>query len=484
MKKHIALALVASLFAVDAAADPCGMVPPVWEGQGSPITRVGPQRTYVFFKDGVETFVIRPGFQGNVDNFGMLIPFPSVPSIRKVSESTFPQIVNAVSPPPVTIDLRPPPPMPSVAMRGAGGAPSAVKSGAAPLRVDEVRVVKQEAVGMYEIAVLEAGSPKALNRWMDDHGYKYPKGMDGVVLDYVKDRWVFVAVKTRVGVKSRVSPKPGMRRANPKMKKGGTFDGHVQAMGFRFKVKSPVIPMRLSSFNEGELYNEVFFLGEQGVKLRSLPSSLVAEQVEGGKLFENVTDLLPLRVIHSKDERKTLRMVNMQRLKSMKHQRNPEPHNGVARDLFVSDLVAVKTGQLALKFEETEKQLLNISERLNLRGAQIDVLMDGELKDKRKKVLAASYEGLREMTLTVIKGDLPRGFIAKNNLRVQPYRWKGSRKTAEAKPAPSGIGSLGFGWGWGPPNWKVPVVDRAYAKKLAKKWPELKYWASDEVWSQ
>ena len=32
-------------------ADPCGMVPPIYTGPNSPITRVGAQKTYVFFKN-------------------------------------------------------------------------------------------------------------------------------------------------------------------------------------------------------------------------------------------------------------------------------------------------------------------------------------------------------------------------------------------------------------------------------------------------
>ena len=41
-------------------ADPCGMVPPIYVGDEVPIARIGIQKTYVFYKDGVETFVIRP----------------------------------------------------------------------------------------------------------------------------------------------------------------------------------------------------------------------------------------------------------------------------------------------------------------------------------------------------------------------------------------------------------------------------------------
>ena len=76
--------VVILLLASSAAADPCGMVPPIYTGGGQPITRIGEQKTYVFYKDGIETFVIRPGFSGKVDEFGMLIPFPAAPAVRKV----------------------------------------------------------------------------------------------------------------------------------------------------------------------------------------------------------------------------------------------------------------------------------------------------------------------------------------------------------------------------------------------------------------
>ena len=42
---------------------------PIYTGEGVPLTRVGVQMTYVFYKDGVETFVIKPGFEGKVDEY-------------------------------------------------------------------------------------------------------------------------------------------------------------------------------------------------------------------------------------------------------------------------------------------------------------------------------------------------------------------------------------------------------------------------------
>ena len=169
MMQRISLVVVAlALLSQTALADPCGMVPPIYTGPGQPITRVGDQMTYVFYKDGVETFVIRPGFEGKVDEFGMLIPFPSVPAIRKVPDHIFPHLQAAIDPPEVVIDLRPRI-IAQLSARSNPRIPNLLGDDALRFK-DRVVVVKQEAVGMYEVAVLEAGSAKALKRWLDEHG--------------------------------------------------------------------------------------------------------------------------------------------------------------------------------------------------------------------------------------------------------------------------------------------------------------------------
>src|SRR5947207_11672907 len=87
-------------------ADPCGLVPPIYVTDNTSLVRVGDEQTYVFFKDGLETFVIRPGFSGKVEDFGMLISFPTPPPLRKVSGDIFPRIAKAIDPPQAVVDLR------------------------------------------------------------------------------------------------------------------------------------------------------------------------------------------------------------------------------------------------------------------------------------------------------------------------------------------------------------------------------------------
>ncbi len=440
-----ALALTIAAFGISkpAVADPCGMVPPIYpSGQPIPLARVGLQQTYVFYKEGVETFVIRPGFTGKVDEFGMLIPFPTPPAIRKVPDHIFGHLAAAVDPPEVVVDLTPRP----VLQRALSANLSSVEESRALDFDDGVKVLRQEAVGMYEVAVLEAGSSAALKRWMDDHGYKYPDGMDKPVDDYVNDGWCFVAIKTKVGQKGGVDPKPGQRTVNSKLPKGSTFDGHVQGMGFRFKVDELVVPMRLSAFNKGELRNIVYLVTDGPRKIRSIPEEYVVRQISGEQLIKNLTQPLPLRIIGG-----TEADIPDYRRKQLPAERNPVPKNGAAGELFASDLLAASTGDLALPHEEREKELLRIGERFGLRGADIDKLNNRSLDEERKKTVEQALSKLKGMTLSVVDGDFPRELLGSQNLTFAEYKMPGKRnrpETYDAKlnaPAPKKKGILKVG---------------------------------------
>ncbi len=444
MRKHLFLALVSwGLVASTSLADPCGMVPPIYLGEGTPIARVGDQQTYVFFKDGIETVAIRPGFTGKTDEFGMLIPFPTPPAVRKVPDNIFAHIGAAIDPPEVVVNLlvrysR----MLSKSSR-ARGPGQGLQFDA---KKDSVRVIRQEAVGMYEVAVLDAGSSAALKRWMEDHGYQFPDGMDKVCDDYVDLGWCFVAIKTRVAQKEGVNPKPGMRKVNSKLPAGSTFDGHVQAMGFRFEVEKLIVPMRLSAFNEGDLHNIVYLLTDGPRKIRSIPEEYVVRQISGEQLYRNLTELLPLRIIGG-----TEKDLNQAWRRSLKTQRDPKPKNGLAREMFAADLLAVSEGRLSHPHEEAEKALLQIGERLGLRGAAIDQQNQAALAAKRDATLKGALEGLKEMTLTVVDGDFPREVLGGQNLQFAEYRMPARRNRADfydaktKKPTPKQPGILKLG---------------------------------------
>ena len=394
-------------------ADPCGMVPPIsLDGEDSQITRIGEQKTYVFYKNGIETVVIHPGFEGDVDEFGMLIPFPNPPALRKVSDKTFEHIEKAIDPPTITYWIRPPYPSPRASFSESIVGQQVLR--AAPK--DQVKVLNEEAVGMYEIAVLEAGSASALKRWMDDHNFRFPNGMESTCNDYIKDKWCFVAVKTRVGQKSGVDPRAGMRSTNPKKPKGQKFTGKVQAMGFRFQSKNLEVPMRLSAFNDGDTHNIVYLLADQPMRASNLPKNLVTRQLTGDELYKNLTGLLPYKIQGGTEDD-----MSPNDWKALNSQRDPKPVNGAAAVLFASDLLAIENGELSHASEEREKALLDIGERLGLRGGRLDALHHKELAKDQELMTRKSLSLLQDMHLTVIDGEFDREILARENIKFEPY---------------------------------------------------------------
>ena len=90
--KRWAVVLGCLLIGNHSFADPCGMVPPIAiqdVDKDDAIARTGIQRTYVMHKDGIETMVLHPEFRGKIDDFGMLIPFPTPPELRKVDDNRY-----------------------------------------------------------------------------------------------------------------------------------------------------------------------------------------------------------------------------------------------------------------------------------------------------------------------------------------------------------------------------------------------------------
>jgi len=403
-------------------ADPCGMVPSIQvDGPQPQLTRTGHQQTYVFYKDGLETMVLRPSFSGNVNEFGLLIPFPSPPAIRKTPDAIFEHIAAAIDPPEVTIDLTP-----RFFGFGGGAGGGGFGGGGGGLgfaipTVDRVNVLREEAVGMYEVAVLAAGSAGALRTWMINHDYRYPDGMDKVCDAYVEKKWCFVAVKTRVAQKQASEPQPGQRRIDNQLPEKAVFDGSVQAMGFRFPSPQLVVPMRLSVFNatdqKGKLRNVVYLLTDRPSAIRSIPEEYVRRQIHGQQLVANLTQPLPLRVIGG-----SLADVSKRQRQAIALQRNPAPHNALAAELFTADLLAARSRVLMHRVENEAKQVDAINERMQLRGSEIDSVTAQHTAAARQQITAAMLEGLKRMTLTVVDGDFPRQLLAESDLTFKFFR--------------------------------------------------------------
>ncbi|MBX2801589.1 MAG: DUF2330 domain-containing protein [Myxococcales bacterium] len=416
--------LASVMMMATAWADPCGMVPPIRvTGEQVGIERQGLQQTYVFFRNGVQTIAIHPGFTGSVEEFGMLVPLPAVPSLRKIDDRTFAHLAAAIDPPQVDVYH-------SYDEEESMDAdmPMAESDDLSVVRKkDAVRVVKEEAVGMYQVAVLEAGSASALQRWMDAHQFRYPRGMDDVVADYVRIGWMFVAIKAKVGTMAGVEPAPGMRGVKPGMPEGASFDGYVQGMGFRFRVDAPVIPMRLSVFNGDDTHNRVYLVTEGAARIPEVSAGFVRRQIDGRTLHGNLTEPLVVRMEDGSDWQDLTGWARDE----VERNRQSDPHVGVARSLIAGDLMAVASGSMTLPFEEQEKELLRINEALGLRGAGVDGLVMEHLSEQQAEAIGPALQDVYEMTLNVIDGSFPARVLGERNLTVSPWRMPEARNRFE-----------------------------------------------------
>jgi hypothetical protein len=250
-----------------------------------------------------------------------------------------------------------------------------------------------------------------------------------VTRDYVDAEWCFVAVKAKVGGNEGASPGPGMRSAPMDRPAGSTFDGHVQGMGFRFESPEPVIPMRLSVFNGEDPHNVVYMLADQPMRIDDAPKELVVRQLNGEQLYSNLSD--PLGIVFTGGTEKDVAKANSDALASM---RDPSQFVAQAMVRFASDLLAARTGQLSLAHEDSEKELLNISEAMQLRGPEIDGLHQGQLTAEREQATDGALDDGKEMHLTVLDGVFPHELLAAQNLSFSSYTMPMAKNTPRTDP--------------------------------------------------
>ena len=168
------------------------------------------------------------------------------------------------------------------------------------------------------------------------------------------------------------------------------------------------------------------------------------------------------------------------RKERLKNQRNPAPHNGIARDLFAGDLLAVSSGSLTHEHEELEKELLDIGERLGLRGKDIDVLHEQAVEHKRDQLTRQAIDDLKGMTMTVIDGDFEREIVAKENVYFTRFEIPAAKNTPRKYnarmfgPSREGIDSAAVEASEAPLSVAVAVSDPDHGRLILQDAPASK----------
>ena len=232
VKKIIASVLLLCMIGYEAAAF-CGFYVSKADG-----TLKNKTSQVIIVRDGDQNVItMYNDYKGKLNDFAMVVPVPVVlkkDDIKVVEQSIF-RMLNEYSQPRL-VEYFDDNPCESrrynmmdkaIAMRATTAAP--------PVQLEEARrKVKIEAkylVGEYDILILSAKESQGLKLWLDENGYKIPKGAEDVLEPYIRSNLKFFVVKVNETEMKRI---------------GGNFLRPIQ---IRFQSPKFMLPIRLGMAN-------------------------------------------------------------------------------------------------------------------------------------------------------------------------------------------------------------------------------------------
>jgi hypothetical protein len=197
--------------------------------------------------ENVESFTVQPKFEGNADDFGMVIPTPSKPKLDEMPRDFFKQlalytILKKREQP--QSKLLPQPPVQALLANGAGGALPQKAAEARP-RPPAVKVLEAGVVGNLDYKVIEAGRADDLFAWLKENKYTY-SGDEATLDYYIKKKWLFTVMKIDTMQMKR----------NP----DGSFAGEVTPTRFQFSSEKLIYPLKITQISVKDKTEALFYV--------------------------------------------------------------------------------------------------------------------------------------------------------------------------------------------------------------------------------
>jgi hypothetical protein len=183
-------------------------------------------------------FIRRAAFDTKVPYFGFLVPTPTRPTLKEAADKLFQDMENWTKPEVITRVIP--------RHRNTGGRAMPMNA-ALP---EAVTVLDAQRVAGYDAVVLKATDAKALEEWLQKHGYATRPELTKWLEPYIKDGWIITAFQI---------PKPDPERN----------DVSTQAVLMSFDTERPFFPysepadQRTSTPGRGSRLLRVFFVGSQ-----------------------------------------------------------------------------------------------------------------------------------------------------------------------------------------------------------------------------
>src|SRR6266516_192703 len=137
------------------------------------------QKAIIFHDSGREDVLLQVKYEGPLEEFGWLIPVPSVPKGEKGSMEAF-------------YELSP------LTQSRFGTYYAAATLSTRGSHDEAVKVIEIKTLGAYEVAVLSAQDSGSLARWLKANDYSIPQGKSKIVDEYIGRGWYFIAAKIQL----------------------------------------------------------------------------------------------------------------------------------------------------------------------------------------------------------------------------------------------------------------------------------------------
>ena len=122
------------------------------------------QKAIIVYDAGREDLLLQVKYEGPLEEFGWLIPVPSLPTVEKGSMRPFYELSQLTQ-------------QQWWGIRNHGIPPAGIQG----VEQEAVKVIEVKTVGAYKVAVLSAQDAGSLERWLKSHGYSIPAGKAQII---------------------------------------------------------------------------------------------------------------------------------------------------------------------------------------------------------------------------------------------------------------------------------------------------------------
>jgi len=212
------------------------------------------QKAIIVHADGREELLLQVKYEGPLEEFGWLIPVPNLPTVKLGSIECFYELSKFTQ---KNFDPR-------------GQYAGLSSNGAHALKDEEplVKVIEIQTVGAYQIAILSTKDSAALESWLKENQFAFPANAAGVIDEYVKQRWYFIAVKINIKGGSLFSTSKELA------------SGELNPLQIGFASEPCLFPLRISSLNHTPSEVQVYVLSPEPLVEKGLFERELAENYQ------------------------------------------------------------------------------------------------------------------------------------------------------------------------------------------------------------